>query len=119
MMNSGTKAPTAYKKFIPLLALALTITGSMGARAQVRLGVIGGLHSANIQEKNNLPGWDTTTKKFLSSLSGFQLGFILEVPLGHKGFFFQPAIAYTSKGRKYDKNYDTTASVPGDTIYNR
>src|SRR5882757_1193054 len=117
MMNSGAKALTAYKKLMPLLALAFI--GSTQVRAQVRLGVIGGLHTANVQEKNSIPGWDTTTKKFQSSLSGFQLGFILEIPLGHNGFFFQPAITYASKGRKYTKNNDSATSYLEDTIYTR
>ncbi|HVU57027.1 MAG TPA: OmpA family protein [Puia sp.] len=119
MIHSGTKALTAYRKVIPLLALAFTFLGASEARAQVRLGVIGGLHSANILEKNNIPNWDSTVKPFQSSLSGFQLGFILEMPLGHKGFFFQPAIAYTVKGRKYTRNNDSATSHLTDTIYSR
>jgi outer membrane protein OmpA-like peptidoglycan-associated protein len=117
MMNSGTKASAAYKKLIPLLALALI--GSIHSRGQVRLGVLGGLHSSKVLENNNIPGWDTTIKKFQSSRSGFQLGFILEVPLGHKGFFFQPAITYTSKGKKFTKNNDSATSYQEDTIYTR
>ncbi|HEY4205846.1 MAG TPA: outer membrane beta-barrel protein, partial [Puia sp.] len=87
------------------------------AQAQVRLGIIGGLHSSNILEKNNIPNWDSTVKQFQSSLSGFQLGIIVEVPLGNKGFFFQPAIAYTSKGRKYTRNNDSADSHLTDTVY--
>jgi OOP family OmpA-OmpF porin len=117
MMNSGTKAPTAFKQFIPLLAFALI--GFTYTNAQVRLGVIGGSHTSNILEKNNIPGWDTTIKKFQSSKSGFQLGLILEVPLGHNGFFFQPAIMYSTKGRKYAKDNDSATSYAEDTIYTR
>jgi len=113
-MNSPTEAPTAKKKFV---LLSLLLLGLTGVNAQVRLGVIGGLHSSNVQETNNIPGWDTTVKKFESSRSGAQLGVILEVPLGHKGFFFQPAITYTSKGRKYAKNNDSAAAAATDTIY--
>lgn len=118
MMNPGSKAPTAYKKLIPLLALVLSIIAPPVLQAQVRLGVIGGLHTANVQESNKLSGPDTL-KRFQSGRSGFQLGFILELPLGHKGFFFQPAIMYSSKGRKYTRNNDSAASLLNDTIYTR
>jgi len=117
MINPGTNAPAAYKKVILLLGWTLVVMGA--AQAQVRLGVIGGLHTAKVQETNSLPGWDTAVKKFQSGLSGFQLGLILEVPLGHHGFFFQPAITYTTKGRKYDRPYDSATSAQIDTIYNR
>ena len=117
MVNS--EALTAYRKVITLLALAFALTGIQQARAQVRLGILGGLHSANVLEKNNLPGWDTTIKKFQSSVSGFQLGFILEMPIGTKGFFFQPAITYSAKGRKYTRNNDSATSLLEDTIYSR
>lgn len=117
MTNPGTNAPAAYKRIIFVLAWALAVTGS--ADAQVRLGVIGGLHTAKVQETNNLPGWDTSTKKFQSGLSGFQLGLILEVPLGHHGFFFQPAILYTTKGRKYTRNNDSATAALEDTVYTR
>lgn len=87
--------------------------------AQVRLGVLGGIHSSKVLETNNIPGWDTTTKPFTTSKSGAQIGVIIEIPLGHKGFFFQPAITYTSKGRKYAKNNDSATSIATDTIYAR
>lgn len=119
MIHSGAKTLTAYRKVLTVLSLAFTLMNVHPAQGQVRLGIIGGIHSSNVLEKNNIPGWDTTTKKFLSSLSGFQLGFILEVPLGHNGFFFQPAIAYTSKGRKYNKINDSTSGQVEDTIYTR
>jgi outer membrane protein OmpA-like peptidoglycan-associated protein len=119
MIHSGTKALTAYRKVVSLLALALLLSCGYGSQAQVRLGIIGGIHSANILEKNNLPGWDSAVKPFQSSLSGFQLGVIVEVPLGTKGFFFQPAITYSSKGRKYTKDNDSATSHLTDTVYTR
>jgi len=119
MIHSGTKAFTAYRKVILLAALTFILAGSRQVQAQVRLGVIGGLHSANILEKNNIPNWDSTVKPFQSSLSGFQLGVIVEVPLGNKGFFFQPAITYTSKGKKYAKNNDSATGHLTDTVYTK
>lgn len=117
-MNFPTNESTAnMRKVLPLLILGFLcmLTG----KAQVRLGVLGGIHSSKVLETNNIPGWDSTTKPFQTSKSGVQLGVIIEIPLGHKGFFFQPAITYTSKGRKYAKNNDSATSVSTDTIYTR
>lgn len=102
-----------------MLLLWLLAIGSGAIQAQVRLGILGGLHSSNILETNSLPGWDTAVKNFMRSKSGFQLGFILEVPLGRSGFYFQPAITYITKGRQYMRNDDSITSVYTDTIYNK
>src|ERR1700754_2121703 len=117
-MNAGTKAlSVVLKRRVSLLFLAISCC--LGAQAQVRLGLLGGLHSSKVLETNKLPGWDTLTKPFQNSRSGFQLGVILEVPIGHSGLFFQPALTYTSKGRKYNKNNDSITSLITDTIYNK
>lgn len=117
-MNAGTNANAAvFSKWVILFFLAIGC--SLHMQAQVRLGLLGGLHSAKVLETNNIPGWDTTTKPFQSSRSGFQLGVILEVPIGHSGLFFQPALTYTSKGRRYNKNNDSITSIATDTIYNK
>ena len=103
------------KRFLPLLLLSLAFF--QGTFAQVRLGVIGGIQSDNVIEKNTLPGWDSTTKKYYSSHSGIQLGVIVEIPLGHKGLYFQPGITYSSKGRQYQKNSDSVTQANTDTVY--
>ncbi|HLZ87466.1 MAG TPA: OmpA family protein [Puia sp.] len=105
------------KKWASLLLLA--ITSYCSVHAQVRLGILGGLHSSKVLETNHIPGWDTTTKPFNSTRSGFQLGLILEMPIGHHGLFFQPAFTYITKGRTYDKNNDSVKSLLTDTIYNK
>ncbi|HWK07142.1 MAG TPA: OmpA family protein [Puia sp.] len=105
------------RRVLPLLILGFFCF--LAGNAQVRLGILGGFHSSKVLESNNIPGWDTAVKKFQSSKSGVQLGVIVEIPLGHKGFFFQPAITYTSKGRKYAKNNDSAASAATDTVYTR
>jgi len=105
------------KKWVPLLLFAVTSYCSL--HAQVKLGILGGLHSAKVLETNHIPGWDTTTKPFMNSRSGFQLGFILEIPLGNKGLFFQPAITYVTKGRVYNKNNDSLTALSTDTVYNK
>jgi OOP family OmpA-OmpF porin len=117
-MNAGIYAPSAVLRKLVLLLL-MAAAGHIGARAQVRLGILGGLNSANVLEKNSLPGWDTAVKKFYNSRTGFQLGIIIEVPIGHTGLFFQPAITYITKGRKYDKNNDSLTTLATDTIYNK
>jgi OmpA-OmpF porin, OOP family len=105
------------KKILPLLLLTLVCL--LHGHAQVRLGLLGGIHSSSILESNSLHGWDSTTKKYQSSRSGIQLGVILDVPLGNKGFYFQPAILYTTKGRQYQKNNDSTTSANTDTVYSK
>lgn len=104
------------KKILYLLMIGLL--SLTGAYSQVRLGVLGGLHSANVLEYNDIRGWDTTTKKFYSPRTGAQAGIILDIPLG-KNFYFQPAITYTTKGRQYTKNNDSAAMKASDTVYSK
>ena len=117
-MNAGIHAPSTVMRKMAILLL-LVLAGGAGVRAQIRLGILGGLNSANVLEKNSLPGWDTAVKKYYNSRTGFQLGIILEIPIGHSGLFFQPAMTYITKGRKYDKNNDSLTALATDTIYNK
>jgi outer membrane protein OmpA-like peptidoglycan-associated protein len=105
------------RKWAPFFLLLFV--GYFPLQAQVRLGILGGIHSSKILETNDLPGWDTAVKKYDRSNTGFQLGLIVEVPLGHHGFFFQPAVYYTTKGRTYDRNNDSINALLTDTIYNK
>lgn len=105
------------RKWAPVFLLVLT--GYLPLQAQVRLGILGGVHSANVLETNNLPGWDTAVKRFERSRTGFELGVMVEVPLGHHGFFFQPSVLYTTKGRNYTRNNDSITALRTDTIYNK
>jgi outer membrane protein OmpA-like peptidoglycan-associated protein len=114
-MNSGANDHTAYLR--RFLFLSFICLGGLSLKAQVRLGIEGGLHSANILEHNSLPGWDSSTKPFMNPYSGFQLGFMLDIPLGTKGLYFQPAIHYSTKGRKYEKTFDSLKTLATDTIY--
>ncbi len=103
------------KRLLPILLLVLFV--SARSVAQIRLGLLGGIHSSDVIEKNSLPGWDTTTKKFYSSNSGVQLGLMLDIPVWHKGLFFQPAIHYSSKGRQFLRYNDSLTAHSTDTIY--
>jgi len=87
--------------------------------AQVRLAAYAGVHSANVIEKNNIPGWDTSFKNNYSSRTGFHIGVLLEIPIGQKGFYFQPGIGYSSKGRQFEKYYDTANTANKDTVYGK
>jgi outer membrane protein OmpA-like peptidoglycan-associated protein len=101
------------KKLYTLLCF-MVFTGS--CFAQLRLGIIGGPHSASVTETNSLPGWETGVKPFYSNRSGFNIGFIAEIPLNKSGkLFLQPGIFYMSKGRKYQRSFDTTV-VNTDTL---
>ncbi len=101
-------------KKIPLLLICFI--GFSGLRAQVKLGGEIGFHSSSVIENNNIPGWDTTTKKLYSSKTGIHLGILLEIPVG-KRFYFQPGLNYTSKGRQYAKYYDSTGTALTDSVY--
>jgi OOP family OmpA-OmpF porin len=118
-MNAGVNAPsTVMRKIVPLLILA--IAGSIATRGQqIRLGILGGLHSSSVLETNHLVGWDSAVKKYNGSRSGYKLGIILEVPIGHSGFFLQPELTYITKGRNYKKNSDSLTALATDTIYNK
>jgi len=96
--------------------LLLSIVGFVKINAQTRLAAYGGMHAANVIENNNIPGWLTDTKKNYSSRTGFHLGVMLEIPIGNRGFYFQPGIGYSSKGRQFQKLYDTSLSAK-DTLY--
>jgi OOP family OmpA-OmpF porin len=93
------------------------LAGSYTGMAQLRLALYGGIHSANVIEKNSLPGWDTTTKPFYSARTGFQIGFLAEIPIGRKGFYFQPGIVLITTGRQYSKYNDSATAALTDTIY--
>ena len=102
-----------------ILIILFTSTGFFHVQAQVRLAILGGIHSANVLETNNIPGWDTAVKKFYGPRTGFQLGVLLEIPVGSKGFFFQPGIDYSSKGRQYSRFNDSVNMAKTDTVYDQ
>jgi OmpA-OmpF porin, OOP family len=97
--------------------LLFCFTGFLSLHAQqVKLGGEIGFHSASVIEKNNIPGWDSTTKNLYSSKTGLHIGIILEIPIS-KRFYFQPGLNYTSKGRQYTKYYDSTGMAITDSVY--
>ncbi len=88
------------------------------ARSQVRVGILGGANRSTILETNNIPGWDSTTKKNYSPLYSWHGGMFADIPLTKKGnFSFQPSVIYYNKGRKYLQNFDTTTSLRKDSSF--
>lgn len=101
------------KKLLTLLPLLVII---VAGQAQLRVAVLGGPHSASVKETNNLPGWDTKVKPFYTNRSGFNIGFLANLPLNQSGnLALQPGIFYMSKGRKFQQVFDTTV-VHTDTL---
>ncbi|PWT70832.1 MAG: hypothetical protein C5B59_19310 [Bacteroidetes bacterium] len=99
-----------------LLLLLLASAASLSSKAQIRLAIYGGVHSANLIEKNNIPGWDTAYGKYYSPRTGLHLGVEGEIPVGHKGFYFQPGIGFSTRGKNFEKSNDTSHAVY-DTLY--
>ncbi len=96
--------------------LVLTFLAAFSAlEAQIRLAAVGGIHSANVIEKNSLPGWDTSALPFYGPITGFQIGVLAEIPIGSKGFYFQPGMEYILKGRQFSKSYDSAEAMISDT----
>jgi OOP family OmpA-OmpF porin len=102
------------KKFYTLLLLTSIM---YTANSQMRVGIMGGPQSSSVIEKNFIPDWETNTKPFYSKRSGLHLGIIGEIPLGYSNkVFFQPGILYSTRGRKYQRTFDT-AAVKTDTLF--
>ncbi|HTL10587.1 MAG TPA: OmpA family protein [Chitinophagaceae bacterium] len=86
--------------------LLLLLLAASASFAQVKLGILGGLQTANITEKNEIPGWSTSTAPYYTAKSGIHAGLTAEIPLGGR-FYFQPAVLYTEKGRNFSKILQT------------
>ncbi|MBO9564705.1 MAG: OmpA family protein [Niastella sp.] len=101
------------KKLFTLLCL-LVVFGT--GFAQLRVALLAGPHAASVDEKNSIPGWETQVKPFYGNRSGFNIGFLADIPLNNSGkLYFQPGIFYLSKGRKFQRFYDTT-QIQTDTL---
>ncbi|HEX4851056.1 MAG TPA: outer membrane beta-barrel protein, partial [Puia sp.] len=108
------RSATSLFKFLILFFVFFTLNSSI--RAQIRLAIYGGIHSANLIEKNNLPGWDTAYGRYYSSRTGVHLGIEGEIPIGNKGFYFQPALGFSTRGKNFEKTNDTSLATY-DTLY--
>ncbi|HEY9261347.1 porin family protein [Chitinophaga sp.] len=82
------------KKFLLLSFAALSI--SFAAMSQARVGIKAGWNLSNITTDNE------GNTKDSRSLSGFNVGAIVDLPLVPKILSFQPGAFYTTKGSKVD-----------------
>ncbi len=71
------------------------------SHAQLRIGIAGGIHQADVLEENNVPGFNDF-KKGYSPRTGGHFGFVADLPFSSRSkLFFQPAVLFSNKGRKY------------------
>jgi OmpA-OmpF porin, OOP family len=91
------------------LVLLLTIAAFyFPAQSQIKVRLIGGLQQATIKETNSIPGWDTTTNRYNKKRNSFHAGVLVDIPFKINGkTFFQSGFIYSSKGRIFDKVFDT------------
>ena len=76
--------------------------------AQLRVAIVGGAHTASVNETNSQPGWEELKSKY-SSRTGVHFGFMADLQLGvDSRFYFQPGVVLVNKGRKFSNTYDTT-----------
>jgi OOP family OmpA-OmpF porin len=101
--------PTAYPMKRILLLLSFSLTTFLTTSAQSRIGLLIGGHQATVQEKNDLPDWESIKGNY-KGRTGLRIGFIADMPLGTSRFYFQPAVFLSNKGRKYAQVFDTTVS---------
>lgn len=93
------------------LLLLTTIIFFTTADAQIKVHLIGGPQQASIIETNSIPGWDTATNAYNKKRSGFHVGITADIPFKpNSKVFFQPGFIYSSKGRVFDKTFDTLTS---------
>jgi len=89
---------------LPLFAVFFT-------NAQLRVAVVGGVHSSSVKESNDLPGWDSISNNF-SSRTGVHFGFLADLPFSQtSNIYFQPGIIFYNKGRKYEAPYDSIGAI--------
>lgn len=101
------------KKLFTLFSFIVVLSPGF---AQLRLAVLAGPHSASIDETNSLPGWNTEVKPFFTNRGGFNVGLLAEIPLNEsRRLVLQPGIFYMSKGRKFQRGFDTTVTL-NDTL---
>ena len=98
-----------------LLIIAALLCLQQICYSQLRLGIWGGPQGTTVKETNSIPNWQTNIKPGYSSRAGLNLGVVVEIPIVSH-LYFQPAIMYSSKGRKYFQRNDSTNTFLTDTI---
>lgn len=106
-----------------LLLLTISLLCGTFSRAQLRIGILGGVHQSTVIEKNDLSNWDELKNTF-EKRTGLHIGFIADLPFSEKSnFFFQPGVIFSQKGRKSSFARDSTVVFdrplsPDDSIVN-
>ncbi len=99
------------------LVLLIPILAALFAHSQVRIGIAGGPSISSVKETNDLPGWDSIRNNY-SSRNGLHIGIIADIRLSTKSkFYFQPAVFFYNKGRKYTSPFDTIGAIKTYTFY--
>jgi outer membrane protein OmpA-like peptidoglycan-associated protein len=89
----------------------------------MRIGILGGFQQSTVIEKNNLPDWNELKSRY-KKRGGAQIGFLADLPFSKDSrLFFQPAVIFSQKGRKYSFAKDSTVVFdiplsPDDSIVN-
>jgi outer membrane protein OmpA-like peptidoglycan-associated protein len=87
--------------------LAFAFACIIPAFTQVRVAFLIGGHSASIKEKNTAPGWDSIGGNY-SARTGVHIGFMADARITPtSNFYFQPAVIFSTKGRKYSASRDS------------
>lgn len=98
------------------LILALVFLANL-SYSQLRMAILGGAHSASVNEQNSIPSWQTQIKPGYSAKGGLNLGILVNVPVSpNHRWNFQPGIIFMEKGRKFYMRNDTATSIVTDTI---
>lgn len=94
--------------FLLLASLGLFFT----SQSQIRVRLIGGPQQANIKETNSITDWNINTSPYYKKRSAFHVGISADIPFKpNSKVFFQPGFVYSSKGRIFDKVFDTAVDV--------
>ena len=81
------------------------------AHSQVRIAIAGGPNVSSVKETNSQPGWDSISNNY-SSRTGLHVGILADIRLSTKSkFFFQPAVFFYNKGRKYTTPIDSIGTI--------
>jgi OmpA-OmpF porin, OOP family len=99
------------KRISLLLLLSLFLFFISSIHAQLKVAIVGGGHQSKVLEDNNLPGWDSL-RNLYSARNGVHIGFMADLRFNESSnFYFQPAVMFFNKGRKYRTPNQDTAVV--------
>jgi|GEM_PF-207226 OOP family OmpA-OmpF porin len=107
-------APTikSLKGFVLTYFFLLIVNFS--STAQTRIAIVGGLNRSTVLQTSNQPNFSNLKKGYEPRI-GFHIGFLADFPLTPTSkFYFQPAIEYFNKGRKFSQS---TKNSAGDSVF--